>query len=225
MSLIRPQQKLRDKLFYNNILLILVVFSLLCFVTSISLFNKKVTNLNYSADGKVLPTIYNEPYEGTIWGPIKVTNRPLIYKVTAYFHGDNFSNYLVGEVLDEDKETLYEFGKDLWHESGYDSEGYWSESDRKMTAYLTFKEKGIYYIQFGTESVLAYTADYPLDARAQIKDIEIKIEQVKNSYIPHSKAGSLVLLLVLILFCWLNWVWVKEKWILLNEKLEEMSDD
>ena len=118
--IIRPQQKLKDKLFYNNLTLIVVIFSIICFVTSMLLqstfyYNKTMNYLN----------------EGQIVGPIKVKNKPVICKIMADFSGNNTSSYLSGEVLDENKDTLYEFGKDLWHESGYDSDGYWSESDRK----------------------------------------------------------------------------------------------
>ena len=66
-------------------------------------------------------------------------------------HGSNKSVYLSGEVQDADRDTLYEFGKEMWHEDGYDSEGYWSESDRDMKASLSFTELGTYYVQFNSE--------------------------------------------------------------------------
>ena len=199
--LIRPQQKLRDKLFYNNLLLVVVIFSIICFITS----------LNLQASTSVGRTDY-EIREGMTYGPIKIDKQPKIYKITADFRGNNTSTYLSGEVLDEDKDTLYEFGKDLWHESGYDSEGYWSESDDRMTAYLTFKEKGTYYIQFNTEE-------------KNMRNIDITIQLVKGSYVAHSQFGSLFLLIAMIIFFMLNKQWVCEKLAVINEKIEEMSDD
>ena len=199
--IIRPQQKLKDKLFYNNLTLIVVIFSIICFVTSMLLqstfyYNKTMNYLN----------------EGQIVGPIKVKNKPVICKVMAHFSGENTSSYLSGEVLDENKDTLYEFGKDLWHESGYDSDGYWSESDRKMTAYLTFKDKGTYYIQFNTDEKNMY-------------NISVTMQLVRNSYVAHSKAGTLALMLAMIVFYLLNASWVYEKFSIINDKLADMSED
>lgn len=199
--IIRPQQKLKDKLFYNNLTLIVVIFSIICLITSMLLqstyyYNKSVNYLN----------------EGQIFGPIKVKNKPVICKIMADFSGNNTSSYLSGEVLDENKDTLYEFGKDLWHESGYDSDGYWSESDRKMTAYLTFKDKGTYYIQFNTDENNMY-------------NISVTFQLVKNSYVAHSKAGTLALLLAMIVFYLLNASWINEKMSIIDDKLADMSED
>ena len=199
--IIRPQQKLKDKLFYNNLTLIVVIFAIICLVTSMLLqstfyYNKTMNYLN----------------EGQIVGPIKVKNKPVICKVMAHFSGENTSSYLSGEVLDENKDTLYEFGKDLWHESGYDSDGYWSESDRKMTAYMTFKDKGTYYIQFNTDKKNMY-------------NISVTMQLVRNSYVAHSKAGTLALMLAMIVFYLLNASWVYEKFSIINDKLADMSED
>ena len=199
--IIRPQQKLKDKLFYNNLTLIVVIFAIICLVTSMLLqstfyYNKTMNYLN----------------EGQIVGPIKVKNKPVICKVMAHLSGENTSSYLSGEVLDENKDTLYEFGKDLWHESGYDSDGYWSESDRKMTAYMTFKDKGTYYIQFNTDEKNMY-------------NISVTMQLVRNSYVAHSKAGTLALMLAMIVFYLLNASWVYEKFSIINDKLADMSED
>lgn len=234
--LIRPQQKLRDKLFYNNILFILCAFSILCFLTSLWLQDKEPIKIAPCANNKILPTAYFEPKENTIWGPIKINNKAKIYKITARFSGSNSASYLTGEVLDEDKETLYEFGKDMWHESGYDSEGYWSESDRKMSTYLTFKEKGTYYIQFSSDNIAMSYPDGSIalsngriiqqnQEMPRIKNITIYITQLKSSYIPHAKVGTLILLLVMVAFYIINKQWIKEKYTMINEYLEEMSDD
>lgn len=199
--LIRPQQKLKDKFFYNNIMLIVTIFCIICFITSLMLQSSVSSGrTDYSVS------------EGMTYGPIKITNKPKIYKIKAHFNGDNTSSYISGEVLDEDKDTLYEFGKDLWHESGYDSDGYWSESERNMTAYLTFKEKGTYYVQFHTDE-------------NNMHNISITLQLVKGSYVAHSQVGSIFLFIVMILFCMLNRSWIHEKMTVINEKLEEMSDD
>ena len=199
--LIRPQQKLRDKFFYNNIIFIVIVFCITCFITSIMLQHEGTKK-----------QVVSNVKEGQIFGPIKVTNKPKLYKVTVTFQGDNSSSYVSGEVLDKNKDTLYEFSKDLWHESGYDSDGYWSESERNMVTYLTFSEKGTYYIQFNTDE-------------KNMQSIAITFKPVKGSYVPHLQVGFLFLLIAAIAFYLLNKQWVQDLCVIMNEKLEEMSDD
>ena len=113
--------------------------------------------------------------------------------------------------MDENKDSIYEFGKDSWQESGYDSEGYWSESDAGMTSKLTFSEPGTYYIKLGTEN-------------NKLSQFNITISRKKGSGIPHFMLGTYVLLLLAVTFVFLNINWVKEKMIELNDKLEDMSD-
>lgn len=196
-----PQQKLRDNLLYNNLCLIVCIFSILCFATAIFLHS-----------GNVKTKTFTNLSEDAVFGPIKVDKKSQVYQITAHFMGDNSSSYISGEVLDEDQDTLYEFGKDLWHESGYDSEGYWSESDRKMVADLTFSEKGTYYIKFNTEE-------------NSMKFLKITVQLKRGSYVAHLEAGTLFLLFVTLCWCAINKKWVKEKLVILNDKLEELSDD
>ncbi len=194
---INPQKKLRDNFFYNNLCIIICIFCIVSFVTSISYKNSSITTYNY-----------NSLQEGTIIGPINVKNKNAIYKITIKFLAENAAVYFSGEVLDKNKDTIYEFGKDLWHESGHDSEGYWSESDRKMTVNLTFSEQGKYYLQFRTEEKL-------------INHITITIELQKGSYIPHFAAGTLFFILIIIWGYILNKTWIKEKTEVLYEIMDE----
>ena len=81
-----------------------------------------------------------------------------------------------------------------------------------MTAYLTFKDKGTYYIQFNTDEKNMY-------------NISITMQLVRNSYVAHSKAGTLALMLAMIVFYLLNASWTNEKFSIINDKLAEMSED
>ncbi len=195
---INPQQKLKDILFYNNICLIVAVFCVICFITALFLQN--------SYAGK--PVYILEKNDST-FGPIKVTDKSKVYRAEVYFLGSDSSSYVSGEILDENGDTVYEFGKDLWHESGYDAEGYWSESDNVMTADLTFSKKGTYYIQFRTEE-------------NNIRQVRISMRLKKGSYIPHMQAGTIFLLLIIFIFSAYNPKWMKQKMI---EFKEEMEDD
>jgi hypothetical protein len=200
-----PNQKRLNTLFYNNLLLICALFCILCFLTSLFFQNgasraeKKFHNLQNDA----------------LYGPIVVGERPQVYKIILRFYGNNAETYVTGEVLDKDKDVLYEFGKDLWHASGRDSDGEWQEATRDLTAHLTFSEKGEYYIQFNAEAPLHRAVDNPM------QNITLTVKLVQGSYIAHLKAGSFVLLAVILLFCMVNSLWLRIKLAAWNDRLEE----
>ena len=211
--IIDPKKKIKDLYFYNNLLIIVMIFCITCFITSISLENGGQTK---SYSGAIR--------QGQLFGPIKIEkNKPKIYIIKSSFYGNNSSTYITGEVLDENKDTLYEFGKDLWHESGYDSEGYWSESDRNMQVKLTFSEPGTYYIQMGeevgTSSYRAYNAHYNTASGSSLQIIS-----ARSSGIPHLMIGAYFLLGAILIFIFLNPQWVGEKLEDWNERLGEMGD-
>ncbi len=180
---------------------ICAVFCLICFWTYYNVESQTIANKSYHLD------------EGSMYGPIVVKKgQPKICKIKSVMYGENRNIYFSGEVLDEDKDTLYEFGKDLWHESGYDSEGYWTESDINMEARLAFTEPGKYYIQFHTDE-------------NRMNNIGLEIVVKKGSGIPHLMMGMYVLIIIFTLFILMNKEWVSENLEKLNDVLEEMSDD
>lgn len=199
--IVNPKQKKENLYFYNNLMLILAIFSAICCFTYFSVESQKLASKTYSLQ------------EGSIYGPIVVKKgQAKICTIETSMFGNNRSVYFTGEVLDEDKDTLYEFGKELWHEDGYDSEGYWSEADRNVKASLSFTEPGTYYIQFNTDE----KAMYSISTRIVVK---------KGSGIPHLMVGIYVLIFIWIFFIMLNREWVAEAYVKLNDALEEMSDD
>ena len=182
-------------------MLIMAIFCVVCFVTYFNIESKVVAKKNYTIQ------------EGSIYGPIVVKKgQSKICRIESSMFGDNTSVYFTGEVLDEDKDTLYEFGKELWHESGYDSEGYWSEGDRNLKADLSFTEPGKYYIQFHTDEKAMY-------------NVNLRIVVKKGSGIPHLMVGMYVLIFVYVFFIFYNKEWVSENFEKLNDALEEMSDE
>lgn len=199
--IVNPKAGKETKYFYNNIMLIIAVFCAICFLTYFQTTLANVATKSYNLD------------EGSTYGPIVVKKgETKIACIEPRMWAENTSLYFSGEVLDEDKETLYEFGKELWHESGYDSDGYWSESDRDMKAYLTFSEEGEYYIQFHTEE-------------NAMSNLSLKISVKKGSGIPYLIVGFWLLLFVFVFFFILNREWILEKLDTLNDALEEISCD
>lgn len=200
--IVNPKEKKLTLMFYNNLMFILAIFSLICLATYFNLENKVVSSSK---------SFFLE--KGSMYGPIVVKkNKPVVCTLKASMCDDNTGIYLTGEVLDEEKETLYEFGKELWHESGYDAEGYWSESDRNLKANLSFTEEGKYYIQFNTDE------NY-------MGNVAVSISTKKGSGIPHLMMGFCILLLVYIFFVMLNREWVSETLENIDEWIEEHADD
>lgn len=193
---INPNLKKLNTIFYNNICIILLSFVILCSLTCMFYTNKS----------DVISRAYNTS-NGQIMGPITVKNKPLIYQVEAYFSGSNTGIDFTLEVLNSNKETLYEVGKDLFHESGYDSEGAWSEASRKVVAHLSFYESGKYYLKFGPGN----------------KDrlIEVTIKKPHGSYVPYFIMAFWLLLISLIAFIGNNFEWLKTFY----SKLSDLAED
>ena len=200
--IVNPKEKIQTTFFYNNLMLILSIFCLVCFITYFNLENSSIAKKSYY-----------DLREDSTYGPIVVKKgQTKICSIRTRMDANNTSVYFSGEVQDEDHESLYEFGKELWHESGYDSEGYWSESDDLLVASLTFSEPGKYYIQFNTDE-------------KRMNQISMTINVKKGSGIPHFIMGIYSLLFVYIFFIIRNRKWVSENLDKLNDVLEEMSDD
>ncbi len=126
----------------TKIIGILIAFSMLCFITSCF--------MNMNTDSVIKESI---PITGGEIGPIEVSKDYSVYNVHVekYLNNNSWS-FIGGDVLDQDKNYLFGFGKELWKESGFDSDGRWAEQDTDMNIKITFNKAGIYYLRFNDES-------------------------------------------------------------------------
>ncbi len=127
---------------YRKVALVLLAFAALCFITSLFL------NMNV---GNTLKA--SVPATGGIIGPLEVKKDFSVYeiKVNQYMPSYGQWSFVGGDVLDENKEYLFGFGKELWKEKGYDSDGSWSEAVTNYDMKVTFPKKGDFYLQFNAE--------------------------------------------------------------------------
>ena len=58
-----------------------------------------------------------------------------------------------------------------------------------------------------------------------MKNITITIRLQKGSYVAHLQTGVMSMLLLLFVWIFINKIWVKEQLVILNDKLEEMSEE
>jgi hypothetical protein len=124
-------------------------------------------------------------------GPIKIQKYKEVYEITiASSLPENSWAFIEGEVLDARKNYLFSFGKELWHETGYDDEGAWRESDNSYSMKITFPNPGEYYLNLKKEG--SYNPIEP-------SEVQVTISKKLGSSIPHMVFGILSLLLGIIL--------------------------
>lgn len=114
---------------------ILGAFAVVCFIFA-AIFSSDVSDVQ----SKTLPGAGGE------FGPLVVTEKNSAYEIRIgnYVKAGDWSTIEV-EMQDENKQRLFSFGDDMWHETGYDSEGQWTESKTDYSMDITIKEPGKYY--------------------------------------------------------------------------------
>jgi len=122
---------------------VLITFGIICFITAL-FFDSS------SSSEKIQETFSNATH---LIGPIetKEKNQVIEFVVKRNIPLKNWS-HIEASVLNEQKELLYSFGDELWHESGRDSDGPWVESKKSYNIWLTFQEPGKYYFEMSSES-------------------------------------------------------------------------
>jgi hypothetical protein len=124
----------------------------------------------------------------TTLGPIFVAKNREVFaiRLTAPLPANTWA-FLEGEVLDAEKEYLFSFGKEIWHETGRDSDGAWQESDLDYTMKVTFPQPGVYYLKLKANGSHDVTA------------IAVTISKRRGSSLPHLIFGISTLLIGLVL--------------------------
>ncbi|WP_120498152.1 hypothetical protein [Kiloniella sp. EL199] len=121
-------------------------------------------------------------------GPLEVTSDYTVYNIDVQGYLEDKSwLYLELVLQNSQKEYLFSFGKELWRESGYDSDGAWSESESHFSQKITIPKKGTYF--------LAITGGSSTN-RGSMK---VNITEQAASALPHMWIGVLLLIIGIIL--------------------------
>lgn len=157
---------------------ILLVFAGICFMSAI------ISNQDSQKPIKVVL-----PPQGGLVGPIEVNKDRAVYQihVRQNINLDFQNSYVTAELLDEQQEYLMAFGKEFYSESGYDSDGAWSESVSSYKMKVTIPKKGKYYLNFESEKTSGVHSN-----------IQITIKRKRASALPLFVLGILVSLAVII---------------------------
>lgn len=127
------------------------------------------------------------PGSGGTVGPVKVTEPNTVVKidVTQNISTNSAWSFVTGELLDANREYLTGFGDEFYYETGYDSEGGWTEQEKDFDNKLTIQKPGEYFFNFNVESNIG------LDV---LPDMRVRIESKVGSSIPHFAGGMLLLI-------------------------------
>ena len=131
-----------EKLNTSNATKALFIYGLLCLIIAFV--------LSFNTGQEIKQTVSMQG--GDFIGPLKVAKANTVYLIDVIQSvSSNSWTFLNIDVLDEQKQYLFSFGDELWHESGYDSEGGWSESNNSFNLKMTLPKKGIYYFNLKGE--------------------------------------------------------------------------
>lgn len=178
--------------------LIFIGFALICFITALVMNSNSSKSLNKSI-----------PVSGGEIGPFTVEKDKTVVELKArqpleYGH----SSYVSGDVLDQNKNHLFSFGKEFWAETGYDMDGHWSESDTSMKSKFTLQQAGTYYIRLTSEHSQQNCSDIDLACQDRAKkvnaNISVSVSQKRGSSLPHLIAGIFGLLIAVVLYFFEN---------------------
>ena len=169
----------------DKIGLILLMYAGVCFMTSLY-FN--------SSSGEMVKA--NILTTGGEIGPIKVEKDNTVYsvKVTQKLNRSGDWSFVSGDVLGENREFLFGFGKEFWKESGYDDGGRWNEVVNNFEIKVTFYKAGIYYLNFNTEMSSATAGS----------EVNVSAEPKNGSSLAHFTLGFIAIIIGLFILFFLN---------------------
>ena len=121
--------------------LILMVYGVLCWM------------MDFYYAGGYEPEQARMPLEGGMFGPFTVDDPASTYQIVVQQHSIALKvwNAVDIDVLDAEKNYLFSFGEEFWHESGYD-DGHWDETKSGMDMKVHFEKPGVYFLAVSAES-------------------------------------------------------------------------
>ncbi|TAE83370.1 MAG: hypothetical protein EAZ74_06315 [Alphaproteobacteria bacterium] len=160
----------KEAIDWKKVALVFFLFSIISFITA--LFYTTETKKIY--DGEVYATYNQQNEKMVLMGPLMVKQAKEVYEITIQSDvPENSWVFIEGEVLDANKEYLFSFGQELWHETGYDDEGAWREQENDYSMKVTFPQAGQYYLNFKKEG--SYNTD----------KMHVTLSQKRGSSLPH----------------------------------------
>jgi hypothetical protein len=89
--------------------------------------------------------------EGRRFGPFPLTAKDRVYRLELRGQMRQQSNWVQAVLEDEKEAELFETNRDMWDESGSDSDGPWHESDLNSSTDFVINKPGNYYVRLYME--------------------------------------------------------------------------
>jgi hypothetical protein len=89
--------------------------------------------------------------EGVRLGPVDLTAADRVHRLEVTGRMVGSSNWVQAVLEDETEQELLSAERDMWDESGYDSDGPWHESDLHASSDFVVRKPGRYYIRVYAE--------------------------------------------------------------------------
>lgn len=154
-----------DAVHWGQVALLVLGFAILFFATA---FYFDTTTKAYKR--AVVPV-------GVLFGPIETKRRDQIAHITTRHFAENRRwAFIEGVVLKDKKTRITSFGGEYFHESGYDADGPWSESEVERDVRVVLPSAGRYWIQFvaqGGRSGIGKSERLGKDTKVELK-VELK---------------------------------------------------
>ena len=169
-----------QKIHLGKLASVFLVFGLLSLLTAL-VFSSKSNLLVKS----YTPSPTNPSFE---IGPFQATrhNQAFSIQVDTQLPVQSWS-FVEGQVLDGNKNDLFAFGEELWHEQGRDSDGYWREAEDQFTLDITLPKRGQYYLAFKTNS-----NNWP-------SSVKFRVYKKAGSSIPHLWFGIFLIIIGIVM--------------------------
>lgn len=180
---------------FARLAIVFIFYGVLGFLTAAflgtgqtSLFDAQLSPMAKVADDPIEPGEQVATRDYAVIGPFQVQQAGTVIK--ASFASNlplNSWSFVEAELLDQDRDYLFSFGKELWHETGVDSDGKWTESDISYEMKFTVAEPGTYFLNIKTQG------------SAMPGRIRVMLATTIGSSIPHFAFGIITLVIGLIM--------------------------
>ncbi|MGM0443337.1 MAG: hypothetical protein ACQEQV_04035 [Fibrobacterota bacterium] len=177
---------------------VLLVFAILCLATALfftggdgtatrhTFGTQRLSQNIATEDGRQVNKI-------TFRDTLRIKRKNRVFRVKMKYSTSAMSNgewaFGGGSVLDSSGTHLFGFGESFWHETGYDSDGRWSESNNTYTSKFTIQEPGTYIIESKVYKPVSHSAG----------TADIRIQEIRGSSVYLTVAGIIAIIAAVIL--------------------------
>ncbi|MDH3974121.1 MAG: hypothetical protein OEV42_07565 [Deltaproteobacteria bacterium] len=143
--------------------------------------------MNMSTEVLIDKNVENE----ALVGPVNNKKSNSVYFIKVYQNlANRQSNYIGVDILNDKKEYIFGYGKELWWEEGYDSDGRWTEGTKETEMKITLKDKGNHYFRISPDK--------------KKSTMRVKVEQKMASSLPHFILGIITIIFGIALVIYKN---------------------